>query len=55
MTLLRLSCCAAETTGVFQLESRGMKDLIRRLLPDGINDVIALVALFSRVRCNLVR
>ena len=36
----------AETTGVFQLESRGMKDLIRRLLPDGINDVIALVALF---------
>ena len=37
---------AAETTGVFQLESRGMKDLIRRLLPDGINDVIALVALF---------
>ncbi len=37
---------AAETTGVFQLESRGMKDLIRRLLPDGINDIIALVALF---------
>lgn len=37
---------AAETTGIFQLESRGMKDLIRRLLPDGINDVIALVALF---------
>ena len=36
----------SETTGVFQLESRGMKDLIRRLLPDSINDIIALVALF---------
>ena len=37
---------AAQTTGVFQLESRGMKDLIRRLLPDNIEDIIALVALF---------
>jgi DNA polymerase-3 subunit alpha len=37
---------SAETTGVFQLESRGMKDLIRRLLPDSIDDIIALVALF---------
>ncbi|MEM1432770.1 MAG: DNA polymerase III subunit alpha [Pseudomonadota bacterium] len=36
----------AETTGVFQLESRGMKDLIRRLLPDTLEDIIALVALF---------
>ena len=36
----------AETTGVFQLESRGMKDLIRRQLPDSIEDIIALVALF---------
>ncbi|MEQ8857858.1 MAG: DNA polymerase III subunit alpha [Pseudomonadales bacterium] len=36
----------AETTGVFQLESRGMKDLIRRLLPDRFDDIIALVALF---------
>ena len=37
---------SAETTAIFQLESEGMKDLIRRLLPDNINDVIALVALF---------
>ena len=37
---------AADTTAVFQLESRGMKDLIRRLLPDSIDDIIALVALF---------
>jgi DNA polymerase III subunit alpha len=36
----------AETTAVFQLESRGMKDLIKRLQPDNIEDLIALVALF---------
>jgi len=34
------------TTAVFQLESRGMKDLIRRLQPDRFDDVVALVALF---------
>lgn len=34
------------TTAVFQLESRGMKDLIRRLKPDCFEDIIALVALF---------
>ena len=36
----------AETTAVFQLESRGMKDLIRRLQPDSLEAMIALVALF---------
>lgn len=36
----------AETTAVFQLESRGMKDLVRRLKPDCFEDMIALVALF---------
>lgn len=36
----------AETTAVFQLESRGMKDLINRLQPDTFEDIIALVALF---------
>ncbi|NCZ63724.1 MAG: DNA polymerase III subunit alpha, partial [Cellvibrionales bacterium] len=36
----------AETTAVFQLESRGMKDLIKRLQPDSFEDIIALVALF---------
>ena len=35
-----------ETTAVFQLESRGMKDLIKRLQPDSFEDMIALVALF---------
>ena len=34
------------TTGVFQLESSGMQDLIRRLQPDSFEDIIALVALF---------
>jgi len=35
-----------ETTAVFQLESCGMKDLIKRLQPDCFEDIIALVALF---------
>ncbi len=35
-----------DTTAVFQLESRGMKDLIKRLAPDCFEDIIALVALF---------
>lgn len=35
-----------ETTAVFQLESSGMKDLIRRLQPDCFEDLVALVALF---------
>lgn len=35
-----------QTTAVFQLESRGMKDLIRRLQPDCFEDIVALVALF---------
>jgi DNA polymerase-3 subunit alpha len=36
----------ARTTAVFQLESRGMKDLIRRLKPDTFEEIVALVALF---------
>jgi len=35
-----------ETTAVFQLESRGMKELIRKLKPDCFDDIVALVALF---------
>ena len=37
---------ACETSAVFQLESRGMKDLIRRLQPDSFEEITALVALF---------
>ena len=36
----------ARTTAVFQLESRGMKELIKKLKPDCFDDIIALVALF---------
>ena len=35
-----------ETSAVFQLESRGMKELLRRLKPDCFEDLIALVALY---------
>ncbi len=37
---------SCKTTAVFQLESRGMKDLIKRLQPDCFEDIVALVALF---------
>lgn len=37
---------SCQTTAVFQLESRGMKELIHRLQPDCFEDIIALVALF---------
>jgi DNA polymerase-3 subunit alpha len=40
----RLKGC--ETTAVFQLESRGMKELIKKLQPDCFEDITALVALF---------
>ncbi|MBI5461167.1 MAG: DNA polymerase III subunit alpha, partial [Gammaproteobacteria bacterium] len=43
-TFVLLKAC--QTTAVFQLESSGMKDLIRRLQPDSFEDIIALVALF---------
>lgn len=36
----------AETTGVFQLESDGMKRYIRELKPTRIEDIIAMVALY---------
>ena len=37
---------AAKTTGVFQLESSGMKELLMQLKPTRIDDLIALVALY---------
>ena len=36
----------ADTTGVFQLESSGMRDVLRRLKPDRFEDIIAVVALY---------
>ena len=38
--------CSGDTTGVFQLESSGMKDLLTRLRPECFDEVIALVALY---------
>ncbi|MBF0264642.1 MAG: DNA polymerase III subunit alpha [Gammaproteobacteria bacterium] len=37
---------ASDTTAVFQLESRGMKELIAKLQPDCFEDIVALVALY---------
>jgi DNA polymerase-3 subunit alpha len=36
----------ARTFGVFQLESSGMRDLMRRLKPERLEDIIAIVALY---------
>ena len=35
-----------ETTAVFQLESQGMKELMKRVKPNSFEDIIALVALY---------
>ncbi|MEE8542653.1 MAG: DNA polymerase III subunit alpha, partial [Gammaproteobacteria bacterium] len=37
---------SGQTTAVFQLESRGMRDLIKRLQPDRFEDLVAILALF---------
>ncbi len=37
---------SGNTTGVFQLESAGMKNLLKKLKPSTIEDIIALVALY---------
>jgi DNA polymerase III subunit alpha len=38
--------CQGKTMGVFQLESRGMRDLVRNLKPSQFSDISALVALY---------
>jgi DNA polymerase-3 subunit alpha len=35
-----------ETTGVFQFESNGMQDYLRKLKPTGVEDLIAMTALY---------
>jgi DNA polymerase-3 subunit alpha len=35
-----------DSVGVFQLEGQGMRDLLRKMKPDRIHDLIALVALY---------
>ena len=36
----------AETVGVFQLESQGMRDILRQSAPDKIEDIIAVISLY---------
>ncbi len=38
--------CSGDTSGVFQLESSGMKDLVMRLIPERFEDLVALLALY---------
>lgn len=38
--------CNGDTTGVFQLESSGLKDVLRRLKPETFEDIIAVNALY---------
>ena len=38
--------CRGETKGVFQLESSGIRDLLVRMRPDNIRDLIAVLALY---------
>ncbi|MCI0469367.1 MAG: DNA polymerase III subunit alpha, partial [Nitrospirae bacterium] len=38
--------CAGETTGVFQFESAGMRDILVRTQPDRFEELVALVALY---------
>jgi DNA polymerase-3 subunit alpha len=45
---------AGNTTAVFQLESRGMRDMIKRAKPDRFEDVIALVALYRPGPMDLI-
>src|SRR3989338_5464164 len=36
----------ADTTGIFQLESSGMRDLLKKLRPQRFEDIVALLALY---------
>ncbi len=38
--------CRGDTAGVFQLESPGMRDTLRQVAPDCIEDIIAILALY---------
>src|SRR6056300_2100292 len=44
----------SNTTGVFQLESRGMKDMLKQARPDCFEDIIALVALYRHGPMDLI-
>jgi DNA polymerase-3 subunit alpha len=44
----------ANTTAVFQLESKGMKDMLKQAMPDCFEDIIALVALYRPGPMDLI-
>ncbi len=44
----------SNTTAVFQLESRGMKDMLKQAKPDCFEDIIALVALYRPGPMDLI-
>ncbi|MCG6874375.1 MAG: DNA polymerase III subunit alpha [Betaproteobacteria bacterium] len=44
----------ANTTAIFQFESRGMRDLVKRARPDRFEDLIALVALYRPGPMDLI-
>ncbi len=41
-----LLLCAVETVGLFQIESAGMSEVLRQLMPEKFEEIIALVALY---------
>ena len=45
---------SSNTTAVFQLESRGMKDMLKQAKPDCFEDIIALVALYRPGPMDLI-
>jgi DNA polymerase-3 subunit alpha len=45
---------SARTFGVFQLESKGMRDVMRSLKPSSVNDIIALIALYRPGPMDLI-
>ncbi len=45
---------SANTTAVFQFESRGMRDMLKRAQPDRLEDIIALVALYRPGPMDLI-
>jgi DNA polymerase III subunit alpha len=44
----------ARTAGIFQLESNGMQELLRKLKPERMEDIIALVALYRPGPMNMI-
>ena len=45
---------SANTTAIFQFESRGMRDLLKQARPDRFEDIIALVALYKPGPMDLI-